>query len=107
MLFFSKEISEINKRFPNLLRLADTDGNEESTKGKEDGTEESQENDSSENFRDKWNWQYMIDIVSSTMNIDWHTCYSLNVIEFLNMVCYYNDKSAFDKEQMKKWKTQN
>lgn len=105
MLFFSEQIAEYNKNYPNLLGFDDEEQETKSrTEGEDDGTEGE---DKTRDFLHKWKWQHLTDIVSDTMKIDWHKCYELNITEFLNIVCYAQDKIGYNNEQMKQWKTKN
>lgn len=39
--------------------------------------------------------------------LTWEQVFSMNVVEFLNMLCYMKDKSEMDKIQMREWKRIN
>ena len=104
MLFFSKEIAEFNKNYPNLLGVDDKESKDST---EETGTDGSEKDSDGQSFGTKWNLIYLVDIVSEVMKMDWHRVYELNIVEFLTVVCYYNDKAQYEKEQIKLWKQKN
>ena len=83
----------------------DDEGNKDTTE--ETGDTEDKDNVGTENFQSKWNLIHLVDIVSDVMKMDWHRVYDLNIVEFINTVCYYNDRTAYLNEQNKLWKQRN
>ena len=83
------------------------DEEQEVTTGTTGADEDSEEGDKTDAFLTKWKWQHLVDTVSEIMRIDWHKAYGLNITEFLNIVCYANDKIGYNNEQMKRWQRMN
>lgn len=38
------------------------------------------------------------------MKKSWDDVFAMNVVEFLNVICYLNDKAEEDKRRMDQWK---
>lgn len=45
----------------------------------------------------------MIDNASKTMGVSWDEMFDKNVLVFLNVCCYYNDKNELEKQQIKEY----
>ena len=104
MLFFSEKIAEFNKNYPNLFGLDDKDDKDSTEEGRTDEDSQDAEN---QTFTVKWNLMHLVDIVSDTMKMDWYKVYDIPIVEFLNTVCYYNDKVKYIEEQNKLWRMKN
>ena len=48
-----------------------------------------------------------VDRVAELRRLTWEQVFAMNVVEFLNMLCYMKDKSEMDKIQMREWKRIN
>ena len=106
MLFFSAEISEFNKRFPNLFGLEDKEDDEE-----DEGRDSEEEHDGSqgedeaaEGFGAKWNFIILVDEVSETTRIPWDQVFLMEIGEFLTIVCYARDKAEHQKKQYEEYR---
>ena len=102
--FFSEKIAEFNKNYPNLFGLDDKDDKDSTEEGRTDEDSQDAEN---QTFTVKWNLMHLVDIVSDTMKMDWYKVYDIPIVEFLNTVCYYNDKVKYIEEQNKLWRMKN
>ena len=106
MLFFSKETNRIAKLYPNLFGIDDEDMEEESgdrgteTPDNRGGTDDEE----TKGFTYRWGWIYNVDRVSETMRISWNEAFKLNLIEFLNVLCYIHDKNDWERKQLEDYK---
>ena len=72
---------------------------EEGEDGEGEGSEESTTGNT---FSNSWGWIYQVDIVSETVRASWEVVLNMNIIEFLNILCYIKDKKEEEKRQMLK-----
>lgn len=72
-------------------------------------TEEAEEGDNgndsdSQEFTRKWGWISNIQSVADTMHKSWDDVFAMNIVEFLNVICYIKDKAERDKAEIEKWR---
>lgn len=97
MWFFSESLSQLNKEYSVLFGIEDEEG--------EDGEGEgSKESTTGNTFGDSWGWIYQVDTVSETVRVSWDEVFKMNIIEFLNILCYIKDKKKEEERQMLKLK---
>ena len=104
MQFFSNSLSQFNKRYSNLFGIEDEEKIEE---GKDGGREDDDDGDSEETrnaYQDKWGWIESVDTVSETIREPWSVVFKMNIVEFLNILCYIKDRGDERKRQMQKYK---
>lgn len=81
---------------------------EENEEGEESRGKNKDEGDSGEttpnSFSDKWGWIHAVDEVSETTRESWETVFKMNIVEFLNILCYIRDKAAEEKRKMEEYK---
>jgi hypothetical protein len=82
----------IAQQYPNLFGGGSREVNE-------DGNESPQ---SGRSFEEKWGWIAVINNMSNNDRSKWDFYFDLNVIEFLNTVVFYKDKSEEDKRLWQK-----
>ena len=41
--------------------------------------------------------------VADMIHKSWDEVWQMNVVEFLNTICYIRDKNEYEKEQIEKW----
>lgn len=93
MLFFYDRISDLNKTYPVLFnKKSEQDGEEQSGITKEDG---------GNSFADKWGWIDSIRVISDLVHSPWDIVFKMNIIEFLNLVCFSKDLAAERERIMK------
>lgn len=110
MLFFSKEISGINKTYAALFGHEDEDDER-----KEGDTRDSDEDEGTEGedssvpdaYSRKWGWLAMVSTVSETTRLNWNQVFELTVIEFLNIASFAKDTAEREKQQIEQWKRRN
>ena len=96
MLFFYDRISDINKTYPVLFNQ----------KSEQDGEEQSGITEEVERtgFADKWGWIDSIRVISDLVHSPWDEVFKMNIIEFLNLLCYSKDLAAERERQLKELK---
>ena len=97
MWFFSENLSQLNKEYSVLFGIEDGEGEDGEGEGGEEST-------TGNTFSDKWGWIYQVDTVSETVRVSWDVVFKMNIIEFLNILCYTKDKKEEEKRQMLKMK---
>ena len=96
MLFFYDRISDINKAYPVLFnKKTEQDGEEQSGITEEVG---------GNSFADKWGWIDSIRVISDLVHSPWDEVFKMNIIEFLNLICYSKDLAAERERQLKELK---
>lgn len=93
MLFFYDRISDLTKTYPVLF-------------GKKDEEEQSNESGTTgtvpENtFASKWGWLDSVRVISDLVHSPWNEVFEMNIIEFLNLLCYSKDLAAERERQTK------
>ena len=101
MCFFFDQVGKINQGFPNLFNKA---GSEDTGQGDEGETAEEAAGGGIDLFQEKWGWVANVDEVSKTCRCCWDDVWNMNVVEFLNIICYIKDRAAKEKEDIEKWK---
>ena len=109
MLFFSQEISALNKEYSTLLGGADEDDEE---KGKEksddDGEGEGDREESDDNersgFVSKWGWYYIVNQIADLVHESWGEVMGYGIIEFLNLYSYIRDKNTWENAAIEQYK---
>jgi hypothetical protein len=86
----------IARQYPNLFG----GGSSESSEGGEE------QSSSGRTFEEKWGWIATINNMSNNDRSKWDFYFDLNVIEFLNTVVFFKDKSEEDKRLWQKVKEQ-
>ena len=106
MLFFSQETGRLHKAYANLFGVDDEDMEEESadTRTETDADRGGETDEKPTGFAWRWGWIYNIDRVSERMRISWNDAYKLNIIEFLNVLCYIKDRNDWEKQQIEDYK---
>lgn len=107
MLFFSKEISGLNKAYASLFGIEDEDDKDQEGNARDSDEDEGTEEDDSsvsDDYSRKWGWLAMVDTVSEITRLNWQEVFKLSVIEFLNIACYARDKAEHEKQQVEAWK---
>lgn len=104
MLFFSDEVNSFNKAYAGLFGLNDED---EDVQNEGQGDEEENEGgldqaSGVEGFFKRWGWFYDVDVVSETLRISWDDVLQKSIVEFLNVLSYRKDKTAWEKDSIKK-----
>lgn len=94
-------MGEFNKKYPNLFGFEDEDGNVE---GEESTDEEDVEGSDSEDnyitqFNKRWGFFSWAIQVKEVKSITLDEVYDINIIEFLNIMCYIKDKAELDRKQ--------
>ena len=105
MLFFYNGISNLNATYSHLFGTAV----EETTEGKQgNGQGEDNGETGGNSFADKWNWMYSIKQVSDMVHSPWDVVFQMNIIEFLNILCFVKDYNReverINKERINKHK---
>ena len=54
-------------------------------------------------YQKRWGWQSVVDSISEKRRITWEQVYDMNIIEFLNMMCYIKDSSELERLQRDEW----
>lgn len=58
-------------------------------------------------FALKWGWvdcvMAVVDVTRERMSEVWR----MNIVEFLNLLCYIKDRNEHQKQMMEKWKKEN
>lgn len=49
----------------------------------------------------------MVDTVSETIRESWGVVFDMNVVEFINIVCYSKDKLEYKNRKIKEWAKKN
>lgn len=109
MLFFSGEVSVLAQSYAGLFQKEDDEDEEkgeESGSGGEDGGDNKDDGFVKRYWR-SWGWISQVDRVAELRRLTWEQVFAMNVVEFLNMLCYMKDKSEMDKIQMREWKRIN
>lgn len=92
-------MAKFNQSFPNLFGSVDKDRNSE------EGEEGDNGNDSdNQEFSQKWGWISNVQSVADTMHKSWDDVFAMNVVEFLNVICFIKDKAEKDKADLEKWR---
>ena len=106
MLFFSQETTKIHKAYSNLFGIDDEDleAQDEDRRRETDDERSTRENEDTTGFSYKWGWIFNVDRVSETMRISWNEAFKMNIVEFLNILCYIKDKGEWEKKQMEEYK---
>ena len=110
MLFFSEERNRLTTAYSNLFGVDDEDleEEEEAVEGTGEDAKGSGDTDVDvTSFSYKWGWVHSIDKVSETMRISWDDAFKLNIIEFLNVLCYIKDKNTEERKQLDEYKQKN
>ena len=95
-------MQRFNQGYSNLFGLDDLeDKRQDAEEGDEEPNQGGQTNDG---FVDRWCWIYHIDQVAEVRRQSWDEIFSLNVVEFLNMLCYIRDKRNWEKKQREEWR---
>lgn len=55
-------------------------------------------------FQRKWGWVAQVDAISELTRQPWDSVWNMDVIEFLNLICYREDKLNEQKKQIEKWR---
>ena len=55
-------------------------------------------------FADKWGWIDSIRVISDLVHSPWDEVFKMNIIEFLNLLCYSKDLAAERERQLKELK---
>lgn len=104
-IFFSSIVKQLNDGYPTLFQK---DAKKDVSKGKgsdeEGGTDESDGNDQDGSFGAKWQWVSWVSAVSKELGISWFDTYKIQVVVFLNVICFLIDKSNEEKRQLEQWK---
>lgn len=95
-LLFFKKIDNLDRGYSNLLQRK--------SQGESGDSGEDEEPQSSRVFDEKWGWIANVDAVSETCRCSWDDVWNMTAIEFLNILCYRNDKLEEQKAQIEKWK---
>ena len=99
--FFFKLVKTVNIQYPNLFGSGH--GRDEETPEGENPDGQG-DDEGSDPFTKKWNWIACVDTVSETCRCSWSKVWEMNVIEFLNMICYTSDKAEKRKRDIEDWK---
>lgn len=102
LAFFFQRLAAVNSQYPVLFG---TDGPEDKEQGTEEGT--GGEDPGPSGFAKRWGWYAHVDGISETMRISWDDVFKMPVLQFLNMICYRNDKAEEQKREIERWKKNN
>ena len=91
MLFFYNRVSSINEKYPVLFNKENEETGYSGDTGEIERT----------GFADKWGWLDAVRIVSDLVHSPWDIVFKMNVIEFLNLLCYSKDLAA-ERERLNK-----
>ena len=73
--------------------------------GDEQDEDKSNENSNSDEMVDVlFKWYQQVDIISETMRTSWREVYTMEIMEFFTMLCYYKYKTAKQEAELKKWR---
>ena len=100
--FFFAEISALHADYPNLFPSGSKEDSEEGEDGKADGVDSADA--AAGGFSDRWGWIHNVDVVSETTRQPWKEIWEMNIVEFLNILCYRRDKREWEKAELEKWK---
>lgn len=90
----------IRTEYPALFGDSDAEDGD-GQEGEEEDTADDAGADSG--FAGKWGWVASIDAVAETAGGGWDTATARPVREFLNILCYRNDKAAEQERQRKEY----
>ena len=68
----------------------------------QDGDDTTEQQDTT--FAQKWGWVDNVAQVSNTIHSSWDDVWRMNVVEFLNIMCYIRDKAEKEKEDIERWR---
>lgn len=60
-----------------------------------------------DSFTQKWGWVDDVVAVVEVTGETWSEVWRMNVVEFLNLLCYIKDRNEHQKQMMEKWKKEN
>ena len=86
-------LRELNQRYRGLFHTTISEGDAESEVDTDERVEETEE----ESYFEKWGWVVTLDALSQGDHSKWEYYTNLNVIEFLNIVSFQKDKTAWQK----------
>ena len=92
-------MQSFDNQFPNLFGKA---GEEDATRAEEGDTDE--DGRVEDGFAGRWGWIASVDAVSETIRSPWDVVWDMSCVEFLNLLCYRNDKGTHEEEVARKWK---
>ena len=98
LLFFT-EIKNFNQSYSELFG-----GNGISNHEQEGEEGDAQHAEGSEDFHAKWGWVAHVDAVSEATHETWERVWQMNLVEFLNIICYLKDKADFKNREIDKWR---
>lgn len=55
-------------------------------------------------YLQKWGWIEHVQSVADLTHKDWDAVWTMNVVEFLNLVCYIKDKREEDKKRIEDYR---
>ena len=83
-----QSFGKLNALFKRLFEVK-TEGDEPVTIGEE-------------SFASHWGWFLVLDNLSNSDRTKWDYFLNMNIIEFLNTLCFYKDKQAHERELIRK-----
>lgn len=90
--FFLQTFREINTKYPRLFGKGDeSDEQGDASNGKRKKT-----------FLEHWGWFVTINNMANNDRQKWDYFFEMNIINFLNSVCFYIDKQNFENERIKR-----
>lgn len=95
--FFRGQVGAIDAQHPNLFAAdAPQDAQADDDEGDEDG------DPGPGVFRQKWGWVFQVDRIAALTRSAWDSVYKLTAVEFLNLICYADDKEEEAARQQRK-----
>ena len=94
-------MQEVNGRYPVLFGGSRPGAAETGTA---EGGAAAEDVEDETGFAAKWGWVAWVDAVSETCRCSWEEVWRMEVMEFLNIVCYARDKAEERKRSIERWK---
>ena len=98
-------MGKFNKGYSNLFgfedEMDDVEGKESTDEDEDEGSDS--EDNYIKTFNRKWGWISFAIQVKEVKSITLDQVYEVNVVEFLNLLCYIKDKADFDRRQQKEY----
>ena len=94
-------MAEFNKGYANLFNIKDEDDDEEGEEYEGEGTDETggEEDDYLTKFNKRWGWLSLAIKVKEIKSTTLDEVFGIGIVEFLNLCCYDNDRTALERKQ--------
>jgi len=97
--FFFLAVRRLSEGFPNLFEAPGAE--DEGRDGEGDGAEAGAADGGT--FAESWGWVYNLDRFASTIGCSWDAALEKPALEFLNVLAYIKDKTAWEEAEREKW----